>query len=211
MLKHRVISIVLIAAVIAVGYFYIWHKPFSLGLDLAGGTELVYRADISQVKNGDISGAMSSLRDVIERRVNIFGVSEPVVAVENPGIVSGATDYKLVVDLPGVTDVEQAAALIGKTPQLDFMLVRPEAKNLTQAQLQKATVGQVFEDTGLTGQYLDSASLQFTNTSTGLAGTPVVQVTFNSQGQALLAQITQQHKGEVLAIFLDGALISQPV
>src|SRR5581483_7359693 len=50
-----------------------------------------------------------------------------------------------------------------------------------------------------------------TNTSTGLAGTPVVQVTFNSQGQALLAQITQQHKGEVLAIFLDGALISQPV
>src|SRR3989344_1969419 len=106
MLKHRFWSIVLILAVAAVS-FYVYRTdkyPFRLGLDLNGGTELSYRADTSKVKSGSVGDAMSSLRDVIERRVNLFGVSEPVVQVENPGIVSGLIDWRLLVELPGVAD-----------------------------------------------------------------------------------------------------------
>ncbi len=220
MRKHRILSIFLILVALAASYFvyasqtgkHFTSYAFKLGLDLNGGTELTYKADISQVKSGDIAGAMSSLRDVIDRRINIFGVSEPVVQVENPGIVSGGSDYKLLVGLPGVTNIDQAVQLIGKTPQLDFRLINPATANLTQAQLQAMPVDQIFISTGLTGRFLDSAQLEFTNSGSGqISGQPVVGITFNSQGRDLFAQITSQHKGQKLAIFLDGQMISDPV
>ena len=220
MLKHRVISIALIIIAILVGYFIYASQTgkhfekfaFKLGLDLNGGTELTYKADTAKIKGGDIGEAMSSLRDVIERRVNLFGVSEPVVQVENPGLVGGGSDYRLLVDLPGITDINQAVQLIGKTPQLEFKLVKPEAKNLTADQLKTATPDQIYSDTGLTGEFLDGASLQFTSGGSGqLGGQPVVSITFNSQGRDLFSKITREHKGEVLAIFLDSQMISSPV
>jgi type I restriction enzyme R subunit len=81
--------------------------PFKLGLDLSGGTHLVYKADVSKLDPADVKDSMDSLRDVIERRVNLFGVSEPVVQVQEGGIAS--TDaHRLIVDLPGVTDINKA-------------------------------------------------------------------------------------------------------
>jgi len=185
---------------------------FKLGLDLNGGTQLVYKADTSKVKSGDVPSAMSSLRDVIERRVNIFGVSEPVVQVESAGLISGQKTERLLVDLPGVTNIDEAVRLIGETPRLEFMLVKPEAKNMTEAQLASSTQEQIFTETGLTGQYLESAQLQFTNTGSGqISGKPIVALTFNTEGRERFAKITTEHKGEVLAIFLDGKVISSPV
>ncbi len=221
MLKHRMISLLLLVVVAGIAFFVYASQTgdprfskyaFKLGLDLNGGTELVYKADISKVTAGNVDDAMSSLRDVIERRVNLFGVSEPVVQVENSSIVSGNSDHRLLVELPGVTDINQAVALIGQTPQLEFMLLRPEAKNMTQEQLASSTVDQVFATTGLTGQYLDHAQLEFTPASTGkIAGEPMVALSFDAEGRDLFAKITSEHKGEVLAIFLDGTPISQPV
>ena len=98
------------------------HTNYKLGLDLNGGTHLVYKADTSKLAGGDVDGAMTALRDVIERRVNIFGVSEPLVQVEKGGLVGGGED-RLIVELPGVTDVEEAVKLIGQLPSLDFKLV----------------------------------------------------------------------------------------
>jgi preprotein translocase subunit SecD len=70
----------------------------------------------------------------------------------------------------------------------------------------------VFAPTGLTGQYLDHAALEFTNSGNGkISGQPLVQLTFNDEGKALFSKITTEHKGEVLAIFLDGSAISTPV
>ncbi len=60
---------------------HFWEKPYILGLDLQGGVNLIYQADLSQTN--DKAGAMQGLRDVIERRVNMFGVSEPVVQIQN--------------------------------------------------------------------------------------------------------------------------------
>ncbi|MFA7216967.1 MAG: protein translocase subunit SecD [Candidatus Paceibacterota bacterium] len=219
MSKHRIISVFLIIGAFIVGYFVYYSQvslgskyAFKLGLDLNGGTQLVYSADISKVKSGDISGAMASLRDVIERRVNLFGVSEPVVQVEESNILAGTNDYRLIVELPGVTDIDEAVRLIGQTPQLEFQLLRKEAEGLSSEELAKKPVDEVFMSTGLTGQYLERAQLQFTQSGgTQVAGQPVVALTFNSEGRDLFAKITKEHKGEILAIFLDGSPISTPV
>src|SRR3989338_388119 len=109
------------------------NSPFRLGLDLSGGSHLIYKADVSGVQAGDVTVSMDALRDVIERRVNLFGVSEPIVQVQNSGFVSGAEE-KLIVDLPGVTDVEKATAMIGQTPLLEFKVEAPAGAP------QKATV-----------------------------------------------------------------------
>ena len=185
---------------------------FLLGLDLNGGTELTYKADVSKIQSGDISGAMASLRDVIERRVNMFGVSEPIVQVENPGVVSGNTDHRLLVGLPGVTDINKAVELIGKTPKLEFMLVKPEAKNLTEEELNAKNQADLFTSTGLDGSLLSRAELQFTGAGgSQVSGQPTVALTFNSAGRELFSKITSENKDEILAIFLDGKIISSPV
>ncbi len=224
MFKHRMLSLFLIIIFAFIG-FYVYKSDrvspetsprlasyaFKLGLDLNGGTELTYKADISKVK-GDIGGAMSSLRDVIERRVNLFGVSEPIVQVENPGAISGTNEYRLLVGLPGVTDINKAVELIGKTPKLEFMLLKPEAKNFTEEELKTKTEADLFVSTGLDGGYLSHADLQFTTSGAGqLAGQPIVALTFNTEGRALFAKITKENKGEILSIFLDGVAISSPV
>ncbi|MEQ1500340.1 MAG: protein translocase subunit SecD [Parcubacteria group bacterium] len=225
MLKHRVLSVVIIVVACLIGFFVyktdrvskedsprLAKYAFKLGLDLNGGTELTYRADVDKVKSGDVNGAMSSLRDVIERRVNLFGVSEPIVTVVSPGVVSGGSEYRLLVELPGVTDIQQAVALIGKTPQLEFQLVRPEAKKFTEEEMKTKSVSEIFMPTGLDGSYLDKAQLQFTQGgSAQLANEPIVALSLNSEGRDLFAKITRENKGEVLAIFLDGVVISSPV
>ncbi|TSC76990.1 MAG: hypothetical protein G01um101431_173 [Parcubacteria group bacterium Gr01-1014_31] len=90
-------------------------KPYRLGLDLQGGVQLIYTADISKVPAGEASGALEGVRDVIERRVNIFGVSEAVVQTARSG-----QEWRVIVELPGVTDVAAAIDLIDETPRLEF-------------------------------------------------------------------------------------------
>ncbi len=170
-----------------------------LGLDLAGGTELTYKADTSSIA-GDKQGALSSLRDVIDRRVNLFGVAEPLVQLEHSSVVSGQNEDRLLVDLPGVTDVKAAVDAIGKTPVLDFRLAKSSTGTTTD-----------FAPTGLTGEYLKSAELQFGAGSTALANQPVVVLHFTPDGAKLFEKITSENVGTVLGIFLDGHPISTPV
>ena len=101
------------------------NHAFRLGLDLSGGSHLIYKADVSGVSSGEVSNSMDALRDVIERRVNLFGVSEPIVQIQNASFISGGEE-KLIVDLPGVTDVDKAVAMIGLTPLLEFKIEAPK-------------------------------------------------------------------------------------
>jgi len=217
-MKYRIYSIILIGFIGLLSFFiyssqtggYLSSKPFKLGLDLAGGTELVYKADVSRVQD-NVDDAMSALRDVIERRINIFGVSEPNVQVEKSGIVSGSTEERLIVELPGVTDVSEAIKQIGETPLLEFKIAKDNAQDIV-TENPEATTDEVFDDTGLTGQYLDHASLQFAATGQGNLGQQVyISLDFNTEGTELFAQITRDNVGKVLAIFLDGEIISSPV
>lgn len=188
------------------------ESPYSvkLGLDLAGGTELIYQADTAAVTS-DVEGAVDSLREVIERRVNLFGVAEPLVQIEQGSTVAGNPDYRLLVELPGVTDVQAAVDALGKTPTLDFRLGAFEARPPTGTST-TPTLTKVYKPTGLTGRYLESAQLQFGAGSPGQApNTPIVVLNFNEEGSALFEQITTEHTGKELAIFLDEEIISAPV
>jgi protein-export membrane protein SecD len=177
---------------------------FKLGLDLAGGTELTYKADTETVAGPSRAGALSALQQVIERRVNLFGVAEPLVQTERASTLNGQTEDRLIVDLPGVTDVKAAVDAIGKTPVLEFKLAtsNPSAGATTTD----------YVSTGLTGQYLANASLEFGNGSaTNVLGSPTVLLKFNDEGAKLFEKITTEHVGQVLGIFLDGVPISTPV
>lgn len=186
------------------------NHPFRLGLDLSGGTHLIYSADTSQVPAGQVGDSMDALRDVIERRINLFGVSEPVVQVENGGFVSGAGE-KLIVDLPGVTDVKQAIAMIGQTPLLEFKTEAPAGtpQTATVDKDGKVTlnVNSQYISTELTGRYLQKATLVF-DPNTRAA---TVSLQFDDTGTKLFDQITKDNVGKTVAIFLDGAPISTPV
>jgi len=186
------------------------NSPFRLGLDLSGGSHLIYKADVSGVGAGDVTVSMDALRDVIERRVNLFGVSEPIVQVQSSGFVSGAEE-KLIVDLPGVTDVEKATAMIGQTPLLEFKTEAPTGatQNATVDKDGKVTLdaGSQFVSTELTGRYLQKATLEFDQTTRE----PKVSLQFDDTGTKLFARITKDNVGKMVAIYLDGAPISTPV
>lgn len=109
-----------------------------LGLDLQGGTSLVYRADVRQIPEADRTSALNGVRDVIERRVNAFGVAEPLVQTTRVG-----SDYRVNVELAGIQDINQAIKLIGETPLLEFREVAGRsdvaAKSRAEEALKKAT------------------------------------------------------------------------
>lgn len=211
--RHVIWAVAVLIVAGLLGWFvYATHHPGSkynvkLGLDLAGGTELVYKADTSQITS-DKAGALASLQQVIERRVNLFGVAEPIVQNETSSAVAGAQEDRLLVELPGVTDVKAAVDAIGQTPTLDFRLQNYEATKVgTTTQLTPT-----YKPTGLTGRYLKSAELQFSSgTSSNVpANSPVIILHFNDEGAKLFEKITTDNVGHTLAIFLDNQPISTP-
>lgn len=163
------------------------------GLDLAGGTHLVFRAEMKDVEEGDRQSALDAAKANIERRVNFFGVSEPVIQTSKVG-----EEYRLIVELPGIKDVNQAVDLIGQTALLDFRELSPEA---TQA----ASIND-FLPTDLTGKDLKRSLLKFDPNT----GQPVVGLEFNDEGTKKFAEITSRNVGRIVAIFLDELPISLP-
>ena len=210
MTRYRVSAVVALIAGLLLAYF-VWSTEadplssyrFKLGLDLAGGTELVYKADMSQTPPGERSDALSALHGVIERRVNLFGVAEPLVQTEQSSALSGITEDRLIVDLPGVTDITAAVAALGETPTLEFRLATTTTVG--------TTTEVAYVSTGLTGRYLSSAALGFGSGATAGLTAPEVILNFDSEGAKLFEKITSENVGTQLAIFLDGQPISFPV
>ncbi len=203
---------------ILTSYFEKNPSPFKLGLDLSGGTHLVYEADVSDLDSSEVSGSMQVLRDLVEHRINsrqvsgVLGVLEPLVQVKEGGI--GGSE-QLIVDLPGVTDVSQAIDTIGATPTLEFRIESGKEVKPVEATVGKdgtVSLGSIdpysnFVSTGLTGRYLDKAILEFDPNT----GVPRVSLNFNEEGAKMFAAITKANIGKVVGIFLDGKPISTPV
>lgn len=209
-MKSRITAVCILIAAVALGIFVFKdeteNRGFKLGLDLAGGTLLTYRADVSGIEASEVEDAMQSLREVIERRVNLFGVSEPIVQTESARLAEGREE-RLIVELPGVTDVDAAVRQLGETPVLEFKLL-----GNGDALISGATTTPSYVATGLTGRYLVSAQLQFGQTAPGsVVQEPYIVLTFNEEGKQLFADITRDNIGNILAIFLDGTPISTPV
>ena len=174
------------------------HFPdvsFRLGLDLQGGSHLVYEANLANIESEERGEAMQGLRDVIERRINLFGVAEPMVITEEK-----KGSQRLIVELPGVKDIGEAIKMIGKTPYLEFQEERAEEERETPE-------APFFKRTELTGQYLHKAILDFDQNTME----PQVLLEFNEQGAEIFKELTARNVGKRLAIFIDNVLISAPV
>ena len=204
MKKNPLFVLFLIVLVAIIAAFFVYPKnfganvmPWRLGLDLIGGSHLVYNVDLSKVSGSDQDSVLNGLRDVIERRVNLFGVSEPQVFVAKSG-----NDSNLVVELAGIKDTAQAIQQIGETPLLDF---REVEQNSSTSSLQDGTSTE-FIQTNLTGRYITSAQLTF-NPNTQA---PQVSISFNDEGGKIFEMMTEKNVGKPLAIFLDGSLVEMP-
>lgn len=168
--------------------------PWRLGLDLVGGSYLIYEVDMSGVVAADRSSVLSGLRDVMERRVNVFGVSEPRVTTAKRG-----DSYQLIVELAGIKDLEEAVKQIGRVALLDFR----EVKITGEGDNQKTE----FIQTGLTGRFLKKSQIVPDQTT----GQSIIAIDFDAEGARLFEALTKRNIGKPLAIFLDGDLISSPV
>jgi len=179
------------------------HYKINLGLDLQGGSHLVYQANFNGVEEKQRVESLNGIRDVIERRVNSFGVSEPLVAVSG--------DNKIIVELPGISDINEAIKLIGETPQLEFRIQSQEAISTQPDEQGKIVVDPSAQwvSTGLSGKQLKRASVDIQQ-GHGLNTQVVVRLEFNEEGKELFSQITSQNLGKPVAILLDGQIISAP-
>lgn len=168
-----------------------------LGLDLKGGSNLVFEADTSKVKKEDLTDALNSSRDIIERRVNFFGVTEPQIQTVKTG-----NNYRLSVDLPGISNYEEAIKLIGQTAQLTFKELDQSTKIATTTPI----FLQLTKQTGLTGIHITKSTVEFDNQT----GKPQVGLKFNKQGASLFAAITKRNIGKPVGIFLDNIPLTTP-
>ncbi len=235
--KLVAIGILVLAALVA---FFVYQTEmkqsprykFHYGLDMSGGVQLIYKADTSKLVSTDTKDSLTALRDVIERRINVFGVTEPTVETETSSLASGEREHRLIVELPGVTDIQKALDTIGKTPVLEFKTERPDgpekdailkakekfkvnSSNVQNGVLTidaRALQDANYVDTQLTGEYLKRARVEFSQSANGgqLAGAPIVALEFNEAGTKIFAQMTKENIGKKIAIYLDGAPITTP-
>lgn len=192
--------IVLLVLVTLVGVAFVHPKlwgnkflPWKQGLDLVGGAELVYEVDLNNVKADDRDSVMGGLRDIVETRVNLLGVSEPQVRTAKEGMSN-----RIIVELAGVQDPAQAIEQIGRTALLEFREVSGGEKEGGSA---------TYAPTNLTGRYLESAQVVVDPTT----NKPQISLQFNSEGSKLFEELTAKNIGKPLAIFIDKQLVSQPV
>ena len=185
---------------------------FRRGLDLQGGTSITLRANMKDIPADQRKDALDSAREVIERRINFFGVSEPMIQTAQVN-----NDYRIIVEIPGVTDVSQAVSLIGQTAQLSFWeegtpLTGKTSKSgeVVASGLLPLGVSQVLGEnahkTELSGKDLKKAAVTFNQNT----GEPQVQLTFTSDGTKKFAAITGRNVGKIVGIVLDNRLVQAP-
>jgi len=176
---------------------------FKQGLDIQGGMQVVLEADMSGIQEEDKAQALESAREVILRRVDLYGIAEPVVqASDDYG------QYRLMVELAGVSNPAQALALIGQTAQLDFKLLIPPEVDEQELATDSAGLETSMElvDTGLSGAQLKRAQPAL-NPQTN---EPEVSLQFNEEGARLFGEITTDNENQMLGIFLDQSLLMAP-
>ena len=188
---------------------YLPDIPFKLGLDLQGGIHLVYEADMSGIEAQEYGSSLQGLRDVLERRVNLFGVKEPTVQTQESG-----DRHRLIVELAGISDPAEAIKIIGQMPYLEFKEYKTNYQEITaqNSELMKnegkveVQLADPFQPTSLTGKYLKKAELNFDQTTYQ----PLVSLQFDDEGAKIFEELTARNIGKPLAIYIDGIPISTP-
>ncbi len=192
---------------------HVSEKPFTLGLDVKGGVHLEYQADLSSVAEDQRASMMEGVKDLIDRRINSYGVAEPQIQISG--------EDRLIVELPGIDSIQDAIDWIGATPWLSFSELR--AQEETDAILAKikefegksteeiiqipdyqlALQNPYYKETELSGKYLERATLSFDQNT----GAPLVLLKFNDEGAKVFETVTERNIGKSMAIYLDGLSI----
>lgn len=180
------------------------REGLRLGLDLAGGSYLVYQADLSGIEPGTENEIMDGVKGVVERRINALGITEPVVEIQK---YEG--EYNIVIQLPGIADIEKAKEMVGLFTVLEFR-EQDAAGNWTPA---TGTVNG--ENLTLNSRYFK----ENTSVTVGSSGEVYLQFEWDATGAQLSKQITTRLIGKPLAIYLgdeplrgeDGQIIAPTV
>jgi preprotein translocase subunit SecD len=168
------------------------------GLDLSGGTHLVLEADMSAVGASDRDRAFASAKDIVERRINLYGLTEPIVQTAKSG-----GSNRIIVEIPGVSAVDQAIELIGRTAQLNFYEEASDAAKIATP----SSLAQIWPTkTSLTGKNLKRSTVVFDSQT----GKPQVSLEFDTEGAKMFEEITGRSVGKTVAIMLDDQLVSAP-
>ncbi len=163
-----------------------------LGLDLQGGLRGEYRA-LPANNIAVTAEALADIRTIIENRINVYGVAEPIVQTQGSD--------RIVVEIPGVTNEQQVRSLIGSTGRLDFVEVPPARSNQVVAgQAIPPDLRVIFS-----GSEIESARPGFTQT-----GERAVDLTLRAEGARIFDEYAAAHYGEQFAIVLDGIVQSAP-
>ncbi len=179
------------------------------GLDIEGGVSVLLQADMSKIVEPDRNDALDSLKNIIERRVNLLGLSEATVQTSKQG-----DTYRVIVELAGVDDPGEALEVIGQTALLDFREIKPlevKAEGSEEPDPIEVALEDQFVSTGLTGADLRKALVVTDQSGTLTSGTPQIQLTFNAEGTKKFREITQKNLNQPVAIYLDDRVLMSPV
>jgi len=169
-----------------------------LGLDLSGGTHLVMEADMAKIPEADRKSAFDSAKNIVETRINLYGLTEPVIQESKVGDA-----FRIIVEIPGVANLQDAVDLIGTTAQLSF---REEASDAAKVATPSSLLEVWPTESGITGKNLKKSEVVFDQNS----GNPQVSLQFDSEGAKEFEELTKRSTGKTVAIFLDDQLLSAP-
>ncbi len=194
------------------GKTYNLDLPLKKGLDIAGGIQLILQADMTEIAEEDRLDALAAAVEVVRNRVDAYGVNEPTIQTAING-----DDYRIIVEMPGVDNVDQALSVIGTTAMMDFRLQEASAGAEINALQNEATdeAGffnwyiaylDSFTKTELTGAMLKKATATYNQQT----GQPVIALEFTPEGREIFAQITKDNIGDILGIFIDDSPVTAP-
>jgi len=194
--KNTLVLIIILAlfafAITALTYPLLGREAMRMGLDLQGGIHMVYQADLSSVESGKESEAIDGAIAIIEKRINILGVTEPVIQKQ------GAD--RILVELPGISEAEKAKRLIGQTALLEFReWVTEEGEEKWEEKWVPATATVNGQEKELTSAYFK----ENTYVSTDDFGRVLLIFEWDAEGSKLSGEITGRLIGEPLGIFLS--------
>lgn len=211
--KKSIFSLIVFFAFIGACFIYqpVWHKisdtlnlpaffrkDWRLGLDLEGGARLTYEIDLSLTERADRESTVAGLREVIERRINLFGVREPEIYVARKD-----ESFRLIVELSGERDFSEAIREIGQTPFLEFREMQETLEN----ELENEEPRNEFIPTELTGRYVKRAMVE----ADQMTARPIINIEFTEEGAKIFEDLTARNVGKPLGIFLDGEPIEIPI
>jgi preprotein translocase subunit SecD len=180
-------------------YFFDFSE-YKKGLDIEGGVRVVIGLDMKDVPESERDLAAESVREIINRRINFLGVSETGSVISKVN-----NQYRLVIEIPGQTNLEGAIESIGSTAQLNFKNLKPEISwPLTDSNL---SIDEIFVDSGITGKDLVGSDVIFDPQT----NQPVIQLRFSNDGRQKFSELVKKNINKPIGIFLDENLLQAPV